>query len=475
MKNSPIKFGTDGWRGIIADDFTFDNVRICSQAVALYLQKSDLAKLGLVIGYDTRFASKDFAHVAAEVIAANGIKVYLCQKPEPTPVVSYGTVAKQAGGAIVITASHNPGNWNGFKIKSQDGASAPTEVISKIEKNLAIVSESEKINRLALDEGIQKGLVEYVNLYDIYAAQIAKLVDINGIKNKNLSIAVDSMFGSGGGYFKSLLAGGKAQITEINGAPNPAFPGIKQPEPIASNLTNLAELIKTDRADIGLATDGDADRIGIMDENGNFLTQLQVYALLALYLLEVKKERGAIIKTITATAMLDKLAELYDVPIYETKVGFKYVAPLMIEHNAIIGGEESGGYGFKGHVPERDALLAGLCFLDLMVKTDKKPSQLLKDLYNKVGEHYYDRLDVEFTEERNLITDRVRNSHPKTINNTEVVKEDSFDGFRYTLADGGWLLIRFSGTEPLLRIYAESNSKQTVEKLIEFGKKLAGV
>jgi phosphomannomutase len=296
------------------------------------------------------------------------------------------------------------------------------------------------------------------------------------MKNRKLKIAVDSMFGAGGGYFKALLEGSGFEILEINGHPNPAFPGMKQPEPIAVNLAGLSELVKSSKADVGLATDGDSDRIGIMDENGNFLTQLQVYALLALYLLEVRCERGAIIKTITTTSMLDKLGRIYDVPVYETRVGFKYVAPLMIQHDAIIGGEESGGYGLRGHVPERDALLAGLCFLDLMIKTGKKPSQLLRDLYNKVGEHYYDREDIEFVEEqREIITERVRNSHPKSIDGTEVVKEDNIDGFRYILSDGTWLLIRFSGTEPLLRIYTESDSPERVKRLLEFGKKLTGV
>jgi alpha-D-glucose phosphate-specific phosphoglucomutase len=475
LKNNPIKFGTDGWRGIIAEDFTFDNVRICAQAVALYLHKSELAKRGLLIGYDARFASKDFASAAAEVIAANGIKVYLCHKAEPTPVISYGVVAKQTGGAIIITASHNPSKWNGFKIKSQDGASAPTDVIDKIEKNVAAVVESGEVNRMPLSEAIDKGLVEYTDLYPAYRAQIAGLVDLDGMKNKKLKIAVDSMYGAGAGYFKALLKDSAFDIVEINELPNPACPGIKQPEPIAINLERLSRLIKEEKADVGLATDGDSDRIGIMDENGNFLTQLQVYALLALYLLEVRKERGAIIKTITTTAMLDKLGKIYDVPVYETRVGFKYVAPLMMQHDALIGGEESGGYGFRGHVPERDALVAGLYFLDFMVKTGKKPSQLLKDLYDKVGEHYYDRLDIEFAEDqRETITGRVKNNHPTNIDNTKVVKEDTIDGFRYTLADGTWLLIRFSGTEPLLRIYTESDSPQRVQRLLEAGKKITG-
>jgi phosphomannomutase len=227
---------------------------------------------------------------------------------------------------------------------------------------------------------------------------------------------------------------------------------------------------------VGLATDGDADRIGIIDENGNFLTQLQVFALLALYLLEVRRQRGAIVKTITTTGMLERLGEIYNVPVFETAVGFKYVAPVMLKENALVGGEESGGYGFRGHVPERDALLAGLYFIDLMLKTGKAPSQLLDYLYSKVGPHYYNRIDIEFPEEqRGVITSHVSNNSPKTLDGLKVIKKDTLDGFRFTLADTSWLLIRFSGTEPLLRIYTESDSPARVERLLETGRQMAGV
>jgi phosphomannomutase len=282
------------------------------------------------------------------------------------------------------------------------------------------------------------------------------------------------MYGAGAGYFKMLL--GDGHITEINGQPNPTFPGMKQPEPIAVNLARLKAMVKEKKASVGLATDGDSDRIGIIDEKGNFLTQLQVFALLALYLLEVRGERGAIIKTITATSMLYRLGELFNVPVHETAVGFKYIAPLMVSENALIGGEESGGYGFRGHVPERDALVSGLYFLDLMARTGKTPSQLLDYLYSKVGPHYYDRTDIEFPEaERRQMTGRLKESSPASLDGVKVAKKDTFDGFRFTLDDRSWLLIRFSGTEPLLRIYAESDSPARVSRLLELGKKLAGV
>jgi phosphomannomutase len=467
---SPIKFGTDGWRGIIADDFTFANVRLAARAVAEYLIQTGLDKKGLIIGYDTRFASADFAKATAEDIAASGTRVYLCDKAAPTPVISYGVLARKAGGAVVITASHNAPQWNGFKVKSAEGASAPTEVIDRIEAN---------ISRLAgnpFAETLEDGVVEYVDLAPPYFKQMENFVDLPALRQAGLKVVIDSMYGAGADYFRMLLEGGTNRLVEINGQPNPNFPGIERPEPIMPNLAGLSARVVTEAASVGLATDGDADRIGIMDEGGNFINQLQVYALLALYLLEVRRQRGPLVKTITTTSMLYRLGKLYDVPVIETPVGFKYIAPVMVREKAIIGGEESGGFGFRGHVPERDAILAGLYFLDFMVKTGKTPSQLLEYLYEKVGPHYYNRADVEFPEdERRGMTLRLEESQPPQIDGTAVVKKDTFDGFRFTLADDSWLLIRFSGTEPLLRIYAEASSQAAVERLLAAGKKLVGV
>jgi phosphomannomutase len=277
------------------------------------------------------------------------------------------------------------------------------------------------------------------------------------------------------GYFKRLLAGGATELTEINGERNPLFPGI-HPEPIAANLGKLSAEVRNKKAAAGLATDGDADRVGIVDENGEFVTQLQVYALLCLYLLEIRGERGAIVKTITTTSMLDRLGEIYNVPVYETAVGFKYVAPIMVKENALIGGEESGGYGFRGHIVERDGILASLFILDLMIETGKTPSQLIAYLYDKVGPHHYQRLDLEFVAgERQTIINRISGNPPDIIDGVKVAKSDTLDGFRFVLADGSWLLIRFSGTEPLLRIYAETDSMTRAERLLEQGKKLAGL
>jgi len=474
-----IKFGTDGWRAIIAEDFTFDNVRICAQGVATYLKQSGLAAKGLVIGYDTRFASEDFAAAAAEVVAGNDIKVHLCLKPSPTPTISYTVLATKSAGAIIITASHNPGSWNGFKYRTQEGASAPEEVTNQIEKNITGIS-TKQIKRLPLEKALKRGLIDYVDPSPAYFKQLSQLINIEELCHHKLKVIVDSMYGAGIGYLKTLLQGGNMEVSEINAERNPLFPGI-QPEPIARNLTRLSQLVVEQKASVGLATDGDADRIGIIDEKGNFLNQHQVFALLSLYLLEVRGKRGAIIKTLTSTNMLSLLGKVFDVPVYETPVGFRYVAPLMIEKNALIGGEESGGYGFRGHIPERDGVLAGLYFLDLMVKTGKTPSQLLDYLYSRVGPHYYDRVDFHIPPSKHkkiasfLAASRLASAFPDTIAGVKVAKVDTTDDFRIILADDSWLLIRLSGTEPLVRIYAEAESEEKVKQLLDEGSVMVGI
>ena len=470
-----IKFGTDGWRAVIAEDFTFDNVRACAQGVADYLKRAKLYGSGLVIGYDMRFASEDFAAAVAEVIAANKIKVWLCSKAAPTPVISYTVTDTKSAGGIIITASHNPGQWNGFKFKDELGASAPSEVASEIEKNANKAVATGKINRVALAEGLKSKIINYLDPDPHYFKQIKRLIDLDFIRRSRLKVIVDSMYGAGIGYFPDLFKGSKIEVISINGERNPSFPGIN-PEPIAKNLAKLSKTIVEQKADVGIANDGDADRIGIVDEKGNFINQLQVFALLVLYFLEVRKERGAIIKTLSDTMMIDQLGKLFNVPVYETPVGFKYVAPLMVEKNALIGGEESGGYGFRGHVPERDGILAGLYFLDFMIKTGKTPSQLLDYLFSKVGPHYYDRIDVHFDEKaRQKYTDMLKKSTVKSIAGNDLARVDTTDGFRYILKDDSWLLIRFSGTEPLIRIYAEAATEKQVKKILDGGKKLLGL
>jgi alpha-D-glucose phosphate-specific phosphoglucomutase len=470
-----IGFGTDGWRAVIAEDFTFDNVRACAQGVADFLINRQLNDKSLVIGYDTRFASEDFAAASAEVIAGNGIKVFLCDHAAPTPVISYVVTATGSAGAIIITASHNPGCWNGFKYKDEMGASAPTETVAEVERYTNEALASDNVKRLPIEEGKKQGLIELYDPVPVYTKQIERLIDLPSLRRSKLKVIDDSMYGAGIGYFKSLLEKDDLEIIEINAERNPIFPDI-QPEPIAKNLIKLSTMMKELMADVGLATDGDADRIGIVDEHGVFLTQHQVFALLTLYFLEIRGERGPIIKSLCSTDMIDLLGKQYDVPVYETKVGFKYVAPLMIEKDAVIGGEESGGYGFRGHVPERDGILAGLYFLDFMIKTGKTPSQLVDLLYSKVGPHHYDRFDLHITDEqKETLLNKITGSGIDSFAGLAVKKVQTTDGYKYILSDDSWLLLRFSGTEPLLRVYVEAHSPEQVRQLLESGKNMLGV
>jgi len=472
-----IKFGTDGWRAVIAEDYTFENVRICAQSVAQYLFDQGDADKGLVIGYDTRFGSQDFAAATAEVIAGNGIRVYLCDRVTPTPAVSYSILEKKAGGAVVITSSHNPPQWNGFKVKSEHAASASPEVLAELEQIIAAVQGGQQaVKRMPLAEAVAGGRVERFNPMPAYLRQLASLVDIEAIKQAGLTVVVDDMYGAGMGYFQALLAGGNTRLIEINNVRNPLFPGMHNPEPIEHNLAALRAAIAQHGADVGLANDGDADRVGMMDEHGEFVNQLQVYALLLMYLLEVRGQRGPVVKTITTTAMARKLAAKYDIPIHETPVGFKYVGPKMMETGAMMGGEESGGFGFAGHIPERDGILAGLYLLDLMIKMAKSPSELIEYLFSQVGPHYYDRIDLAIpADQREATLARVRANRPESIAGMKVTEVDTLDGFRYVLEDGGWLLVRFSGTEPLVRIYTETTDAGKVQPILTAGRKIVGL
>ncbi|MDO8715495.1 MAG: phosphoglucomutase/phosphomannomutase family protein, partial [Dehalococcoidales bacterium] len=371
---------------------------------------------------------------------------------------------------------HNPANWKGFKYNNETGSSAPPEVTAKIESNIARIQNNGQVKQLALSEAVKQGLVEYLDLDPIYFAQVKKLIDVEGLRRAGLKVIIDSMWGAGAGYLKGLLSGGATEVVELHGERNPFFPEMERPEPIGPNLKALSVKVKRQKASVGLATDGDADRMGIVDENGVFITQLQVFALLCLYLLEVRGERGPIVKTLNTTSMVYRLGEIFKVPVFETPVGFRHIAPVMLKQDALIGGEESGGYGFRGHVLERDGVLANLYFLDLMVKTGKSPAELLAYLYKKVGRHYYHRVDVTFpADEHQAIIGRIKRNPPKTIGGVPVAKSDTVDGFRFILADGAWLLIRFSGTEPVLRIYAEDGTPVRVEEMLAAGRNLTGV
>jgi phosphomannomutase len=470
-----IRFGTDGWRAIIAEDYTFENVRACAEGIARYLEKTGLASKGLIVGYDTRFASEDFAAASAEVVAAHDIKVYLFDSAAATPVACHATLDKAAGGAVVITASHNPGSYNGFKFKPDYGGSASEEVVAALEAEIDAGQADGAPRRLALDMGLASGLIERFDPRPAYDRQVARLINFERIRDAGLNIVFDAMHATGAGVYQRLLSGGKTTINELRSERNPAFPGMFSPEPIARNLTPLSDAVVSSGADIGLATDGDADRLGVIDEQGRFIDQLQTYALLCYYLLEYRGDRGPIIRSITSTRMIDRLGAIYGVPVYETPVGFKFLGPRMIETQAIAAGEESGGYAFAQHLPERDGCFAGLLMLDLLARSGKTPSQLVQELYARVGEHFYDRLDVHLhAEQRELAIARVADANPDFLAGRKVLRRDAIDGFRYEL-EGGWLLIRPSGTEPLLRIYTETTDLALVKPILDAGRELAGV
>ena len=468
-----IRFGTDGWRAVIAEDYTFDNVRRCAQGFAEYLISKDYQNEWVVIGYDKRFQSESFAAVCAEVMAANDMRVYLTEGATPTPVISYSVVDKGAVGAINITASHNPPADNGFKVRDRFGGAIAPDGLSEIES--LIPDSSEDVKRIQFSEAKQSRRIVTFDPNPAYIAQIEKLVDLESIKSAGLTILVDPMWGNGSGWFSGLLGGGTTRIIEIHNDRNPIFPEMTRPEPIPPNVDAGLKATTENQADVLIITDGDADRLGVGDENGLFIDQLRVFGLLAYYFLEVRGESGTIVKTLSTTDMLTKLGKIYQVPVIETGVGFKYVAPAMIEHKAMIGGEESGGYAFGGHVPERDGILAGLYILDLMVKLQRKPSQLLDLLFEKVGAHYYDRIDTRFTGDPQARREKILSANPKSIGGFEVAGLNTTDGFKFDLGEHGWLLIRFSGTEPIIRVYTETTSKEKVQAILNDGLSIAGL
>lgn len=468
-----IKFGTDGWRGMIAEDYTFENLRRCSQGFAEYLLDQGNKGNWVVVGHDKRFQSEHFAAAVAEVLAASGLRVLLADGATPTPTIAYSVVNKGAAGAVNITASHNPPEDNGFKVRNEHGGAIDPDGLKEIESR--IPASIDQVKRISMAEALAEGLVERFDPAPAYIAQIHRLIDLQPIKEAGLTVLIDPMWGNGAGWFPKLLEGGQTQVHEIHNVRNPIFPEMTRPEPIPPNVdVGLRETVKLG-ADVLIITDGDADRLGVGDEHGQFIDQLRVYALLAYYLLEVRGFRGPIVKTLSTTNMLNKLGRLYDVPVHETGVGFKFIAPKMLETGAMIGGEESGGYAFQNHVPERDGILAGLYVLDMMVKLGRKPSQLLEALFSKIGAHYYDRIDTHFTGDRRTREQIILEANPTTMGGLKVTGLETTDGFKFNLEDGGWLLIRFSGTEPIIRVYTETTNQNRVKDILDDGLRVAGI
>lgn len=468
-----IRFGTDGWRGKIAADYTFDNLRRCGQGFASYLIDKGYRDEWVIVGYDKRFHSENFAAAVSEVLAGNGLRVYLTEGATPTPAISYSVVNKKAVAAVNITASHNPPTDNGFKVRDNQGGAIDPKGLQEIEA--LIPDDASKVKVISLEEAEQQGKVLRFDPSPSYIEQLNRLIDLQPVKEAGLKVLVDPMWGNGAGWFQRLLSGGRTTIEEIHNVRNPIFPEMSRPEPIPPNVDAGLRATLESGSDVLIITDGDADRLGLGDERGQFIDQLRVFGLLAYYLLEIRGKRGPIVKTLSTTNMLNKLGKMYDVPVHDTGVGFKFVAPKMVETNAMIGGEESGGYAFANHVPERDGILAGLLILDMMVQLKAKPSELISQLFNKVGPHYYDRIDTQFSGDRSIRKQTILDANPGTIGGLGVTGLDTTDGFKFNLEDGGWLLIRFSGTEPIIRVYTETTHQDRVQDILDDGLRIAGI
>jgi len=456
-----IKFGTDGWRAVIARDFTFSNVNIVTQAAARWIADDEITKNGVVIGYDARFLSRQFAEHAACIFAAMEIPVRIANGITPTPAISYAALQHKAVG-IVITASHNPPEYNGFKIKAPFGGPASPDQIADVEDRLNLYTPS--LSYKSFTEYSKLGLIRETPLTSAYLDLLRKNIDLKAIKKSGIKIGHDPMYGAGKGIIKQLLG---SQIQEIHNENNPGFNGTP-PEPIEKNLAELAKFVPDNNCGIGISNDGDADRIAIFDENGTYVDSHRILSLLVNYLHNVKNLSGSIVKTFSTTDMLDKQAEKYGLQIEVTPIGFKHIAEKIIRGDVLVGGEESGGIAVKNHIPERDGIYIGLLITEMTVKSGKKLSELVQELFEEFGLHAYFRNDL-LTENRKkeAMMDWCRNKKITELAGLKVKEWQFTDGVKHIMEDGSWLLVRPSGTEPVLRIYSESISCNLAETLVE--------
>jgi len=468
-----IKFGTDGWRGLIADDFTFENLRTVIQACADYFNKQFKPPRRIIIGYDTRFLSDKCAQAAAEVLAANGIKVYLSDKPSPTPATSLNIRLLGLNGGLIITASHNPGRFNGLKIKTQFGSPADHTVTQKVEALLY----KNKAKTVSLEEGVKTKKIEVINPIPKYIETVRKYLDLDLLKNSDLKIAAEVMHGAGNSYHSDVLKGTKVKIDIINAEPNPTFEGLK-PEPLPHNMPKLMEIMKKNKYDIGLATDGDADRVSAVAPGGRFITPGEIMCLIALHFIENRRWRGALVKNIAGPMLMNKIAKHYNLKFFETPVGFKHIAKLMQRENVLVGGEESGGIGVKNYIPERDGILTGLLLAEMMQQEKKPILALLDDMEKKFGKFRYHRQDVEIPlKTRGKVIDslfaKLQGKDAKKIFKRKISEVNTRDGLKFIFDDESWLLIRPSGTEPILRVYSEARTDKEAKGLINIVDKLS--
>jgi phosphomannomutase len=462
-----LKFGTDGWRAVIAADFTFANVARVAQATADYWSANPVTgtEKKVIAGYDRRFFSDEFARCAAEVFAANGFQVVLTPEPSPTPSVSFAVKDQRAVGGIMITASHNPPIFNGFKLKSHYGGSSDSGTCQGVESFL----DRNLVRTIKLDDAVRAKQIRIEDVRPAHYAAIKKLVDFKLIAKSKLRFAHEALFGVGAGCFDQLLAGTTCKVTTLNGQRDVFFGGIN-PEPIEINYARSQAFLRKHPHDICLVTDGDADRVGGMDGRGNYLSTHQIICLLLNHLIVNRRGRGRVVKALTTTSMVDKMCAAHGLPLVETGVGFKYVCAEMLKGGVLLGAEESGGIGFPGHIPERDGIAAGLMLLE-MLATERTPvNTLLAKLEKQFGPHCYDRIDTHYPlEKRGALMEFLLKNPPAKLLHSPLAEIKSFDGVKFIAQDTSWLMLRGSGTEPVLRIYAEAKSDAGAKKLLRLG------
>lgn len=476
--SSTIRFGTDGWRAVIADGFTFSNLERIAQAYCEYLKagvstisatdnQAQLVPL-VVVGFDNRFLSESFALRAAEVVNGNGLKVALFQEPVPTPLISWAVRKNAASGGIVITASHNPPDFNGFKIKAPWGGSASPEITAGVEALL----DKAPVKQTPLGATTGDGEILEASIED-YRRQINSYVDIERLLHTTSRVVIDSMHGSGGRWVESFLNSGNIQAETIRGTRDPLFGGVN-PEPIDRNLAALKDRVKAVGALVGLATDGDADRLGAVNELGETMTMHEVVPLMLLHLARQRGMKGGVVRTFSQSVLTSRIAAAHGLPVFETPIGFKYIADLMLSNEILIGAEESGGIGVAGHIPERDGILNCLLFLEAVVMSGRSPSEMVREMHREFGEFYFDRRDLKFDVKRGKdFVASLAQSPPATIANYQVASVENLDGTKLVFDDESWLLFRQSGTEPLLRIYSEATSIEKASALLDAGSAMA--
>ena len=456
----PIRFGTDGWRAVIAEDYTFENVRWAARAVAQYLISEEDIRKGLIVGYDCRFLSDRFARAAAEEAAAAGIPVRLANNFTPTPAIAFAVREQKAAGAIVITASHNPWQWNGFKFKASYGGSADPAIIKKIEAILPATAPGYTVNARA-------ERVELCDLVEPYLKHIESVIDLTAIARRNFLFVADPMYGAARGCTKRLCQRNRIRCEEIHGEADPLFGGLN-PEPMEPHVHGLCDAVVTLGADAGFATDGDADRIGAVDRTGRFVDSHQIFSILLRYLVEARGMRGGVVKTFSATKLVDALAKKHSLPLYETPVGFKYICDLMLSKDILIGGEESGGIGVPAlGGPERDGMLNAMLLAEAMAHYGKSLGEMVADLHREFGPYHYGRADLELQPgQKERAIEAVSARDLTQFAGFSVVRREDLDGIKMYLDNGAWLLVRPSGTEPLLRVYSEAPSEQIVHEVL---------